>query len=103
MLAIKGGYKGKSKDGSSWYIPTDYEVVCSKDFWEALGRSLEWTETQYRNLESSDVQYRTYQKTGAIYHALTFHEVNMLDGWDAALNWLRHAISERQLVLEEQQ
>lgn len=57
-------------------------------FWQALGKACGW--------EGKDtvIEYSPWVIPMWQYNALRFHEINLTQGWDAAVEWLTNLIKE---------
>lgn len=102
--AIEGGYNGVSHqnqkgrwtgarvlslDDMAW-------VVLDPLFWQALGKACGWNdENKFRMM--GGVAHKINMETGKyipiwIYHAIKFHEINLTQGWDKAVEYLEDLI-----------
>ena len=76
-------------------------------FWQALGKACGWGEEMYANEEEKKVlkdmttpfnadsvfiQPSKSIISGPLYYALKFHEINLTQGWDKAVEWLSDLI-----------
>lgn len=105
--AIEGGYKYKTSESFGWYI-----AVTHADFWQALGKACGWNpwvmtrngnkvktlqEYEYRKAKQelgvnpvggAEIHYvPTY-----IFYGSLFHEINLTEGWDKAVEYLNSLI-----------
>ena len=93
--AIRGGYE-KQRYYFDEFGNWDWEpyecIVCSPLFWQALGKACGWNdENKWRMI--GGVAHKINMETSKyipiwIYHALRFHEINLTQGWDKAVEWL---------------
>jgi len=99
--AMEGGFiysKGHTKKEMDWIInlfsENKYEVVCNPLFWQALGKSCGWEKHPKRQVEFHQ-PLSSFTQTGIEkYHALRFHEINLAEGWDKAVDYLSSLIKE---------
>ncbi len=93
--AIEGGYP----DVLALYGTSDamYRVtVCEPKFWQALGKACGWEMDKNifglgsDRLSKDEKNYSSFSFTGKrwIYCAMCFHEINLTEGWDRAVEWL---------------
>lgn len=78
--AIEGGY-GKYKKTSVFMMTNQF--LFDPLFWKALGRICKWQEM---STSSIVVSGWTYKK------ALRFHEINLTEGWEKAVEYLSELV-----------
>lgn len=84
--AIEGGYKTflSPVDVDFPRCKTLRESMCmDKDFWVSLGKACGWGIDRESYMQFIP-QWRDY--------AIRFHEINLTEGWDAAVSWLNDLI-----------
>jgi len=103
--------KKAQEGGFNAYIPLEKyqghcfkcEYVCDPLFWQSLGKACGWMGYQcvncgYKHFStfgfSECCQFWSSAKTRDRwqYEALKFHEINLTEGWDAAVSWLNDLI-----------
>lgn len=83
--------KKAQEGGFNAYIPLEKyqghcfkcEYVCDPLFWQSLGKACGWCIERESYMQFIP-QWRDY--------ALRFHEINLTEGWDAAVKWLNDLI-----------
>ena len=96
--AIEGGYKWTDPHEDGSY----QEIVCDPFFWQALGKACGW-ENCCGNCggylmkdghcgESSDCWIATFIRPKWQFVSLHFHEINLIEGWDKAVEYLENLI-----------
>ena len=63
----------------------------SSEAWQALGKSCGWNWTD-EALKDPIGEAMPEFNSIHIYHALKFHEINLTQGWDKAVEWLEGLI-----------
>ena len=108
-LAIEGEYKSDilgcftNSVGDVLEVRLDQLAECAylfldKDFWRAIGKVKGWNdENKWRMI--GGFAHKIDMETGKyipvwIYHALTFHEINLKQDLDHAIEWLYNLIKE---------
>ena len=100
--AIEGGWKpfGSIKtDGKNWGVP---EVVANfynqptfildPLFWQALGKACGWEGFYTKGNEENGKRNITDLNPRWEYYALRFHEINLTQSWDKAVEWLEELL-----------
>lgn len=78
--AIEGGYKNATRQG--YEINWEYsEMVLHPSFWKSLSKALKWEDNWYQSGE------------GWKENALSFYEINLIEGWDKAVLWLEDLLT----------
>lgn len=78
------------------HIKYQYPLVLNPLFWQALGKACGWNdENKFRMM--GGVAHKINMETGKyipiwIYHAIKFHEINLTQGWDKAVEYLEDLI-----------
>ncbi len=76
------------KDNGSSFGISHSETVCDSAFWQALGNVCRWDD----NLPSCSLDREKKGNCpychGWIKNGITFHEINLTKGWDAAVAYL---------------
>lgn len=93
--AIEGGYKFDNpyiQNTDPKWIAEHYDygvkaMICDPLFWQALGKVGGWNKY---NLETESAEY-LYWRDGA---AAKFYEINLTEGWDAAVAYLSSLINQ---------
>ncbi len=98
--AIEGGYYGERADMPISHTDGDcslrlhgadyvsmYEMICDPLFWQALGKACGWKE-----LDHCPLCLQKSVTSGWGYHALHFHEINLTEGWEKAVEYLQEII-----------
>ena len=82
--AIEGGWvnvKGATEEQIKVVLEVElknpYRIVCDHLFWQALGKACRWNWLDKRNWK---------------YFAIHFHEINLTQGWDKAVEYLEDLI-----------
>lgn len=103
--AIEGGYKKERYyfDENGNFDDEPYEVVLMKSsFWQALGKACGWEKYYCLKCEkgfttSGIITCPRCLKLGhydeGVGQALTFHRINLTEGWDKAVEYLNSLIS----------
>lgn len=98
--AIEGGWNDKGTFGWSTTNKQtklyNYSmIVLDPLFWQALGKACVWTQI-YKGCGRKDMAMCLCDYDVKIneweYHALRFHEYNLTQGWDKAIEYLEHLI-----------
>lgn len=81
--AIKGGYEEDGFDmeylaNNALYLGEQYRVVCNPLFWQALAKACGWTNNE---------KVKVWK-----FNAHEFHEINLTEGWDKAVEYLLELI-----------
>lgn len=77
--AINGGY---------YAYPIGRLVVLDTKFWEGLGKTCKWTV----DVTDDESGKKLYEIDNWMKHALRFHEINLTEGWDKAVEYLSDLI-----------
>lgn len=94
--AIAGGYRGVSHRNQEGRCTGVYVlkgddiawVVLDPLFWQALGKARGWTDKYIKKNNGSFIYGgKIWLNTG-----LTFHRINLTEGWDAAIIYLKELI-----------
>lgn len=64
---------------------SDEAVVCDPLFWQSLGKACGWDEHFSSGVHLIDIEAWLYQ-------AERFHEINLTEGWEKAINYLTEII-----------
>lgn len=92
--AIEGGYLEPELNP----ILSNEQMVCDPSFWQALSRVCEWKEGKFHYYEfpelGKDGLWDNVEKKHPwwVIRAMTFHEINLTEGWDAAISYLESLI-----------
>lgn len=85
----KPGYKNSSKEEHLYFVihdyeaPTEQEIVCDPIFWQSLGKACGWEEAHKEN---------NFSKAEWVYQGRMFHEINLTEGWNRAVEYLNELI-----------
>ena len=103
--AIEGGWtenEYQNKEGAMWILETgrlDIRLlVLDPLFWQALGKAYEWDDIDLKDdglifwSKQSNKDCRITQLDMWVNYALTFHEINLTEGWDKAVAYLEDLI-----------
>lgn len=85
--AIEGGYKKAPLRQSEWVIGFYKDCVLDPLFWQALGKACGWGNKRTYN-QADQLEVESYWKM----YALRFHEINLTEGWDKAVEYLENLI-----------
>lgn len=79
-----------------------YRIVADPLFWQALGKACGWESKQHPHARISlgfeydqPITEALVQKRihAHVYHALRFHEINLTEGWEKAVEYLKEIIT----------
>lgn len=87
--AIEGGYKPSEMYLEETAYGADYQfhaIFTDPLFWQALGKACGWVGFGYRKTE----EYEGHEER--IERAMTFHELNITQGWNEAVKWLEELV-----------
>ncbi len=73
---------------NDWEKPSHADLVCDKNFWQSLGRAC-----KLRPQKSYKNEFKERVKAGWEHVALNFHEINLTEGWAAAVKYLSEITS----------
>lgn len=85
--AIDGEWKNLKKHNIDWdkmYSddkPSEEEMILDPLFWQSLGKACGWRE--FGTTKIGQPLYDSWK-----YHALLLHEINLNEGWEAAVTYL---------------
>lgn len=99
--AIEGGYANDRPEYARQHLITGFEgdfrfMVIDPLFWQSLGKACGWEGRQSDMVDA--FAYAMSARTGKIpktvwqRNALKFHEINLTEGWDKAVEWLNGLI-----------
>lgn len=100
--AIEGGYNRAESfkdEFGKLYKPKDIAIFTLDPlFWQALGKACRWTEV-YKNCGRKGIkrcicEYDVNMQEWK-YYALRFHEINLTEGWDKAVEYLSDLTQEK--------
>lgn len=100
--AIEGGFEAYQPLENYTAHCFKCEYVCDPIFWQALGKACGWDKNGSRTTHES---YET-EKYGVIeyydvenweYYALRFHEINLTEGWDKAVEYLQEITNTKEV------
>jgi hypothetical protein len=92
-IAIAGGYK------TAWPSSEDKDLknhcICVLDalFWQALGKSCGWKNTGLHKTCLCHKEGREVMEWEI--YAIQFHEINLSEGWNAAVHYLKNLIEKK--------
>lgn len=102
--AIEGGWQPTEPEiyWKNEELKTDIssgDLVCDPDFWKSLEKSIpSWK-------ENTDYNNELYRKSGGLIpmnklnswykYAIKFHEINLTQGWDKAVEWLLSVVESK--------
>lgn len=107
--AIEGGWNPNKIELSipqnkDWFIKNvdKKKTILDPLFWQSLGKACGWNTRKhsfsvkkgvgYVQINYQDEQMSYDLQRTDIYYALQFHEINLTEGWDAAVKWLNEII-----------
>lgn len=97
--AIEGGYANDRPEYARQHLITGFEgdfrfMVIDHLFWQALGKACGWYFCRYHgSVEAGNEEGCSDETHDSWYeNALKFHEINLAEGWDAAVSWLNDLI-----------
>lgn len=98
--AIEGGYKNghiwgkdgvmyilKDESGHQYGMISEEFIVLDPLFWQALSKACGWGNKRTYN-QADQLEVERYWKV----YALRFYEINLTEGWDAAVKYLSDLI-----------
>lgn len=96
--AIEGGYElGKftidnheKGESYNYYSDGNYIVTLDPLFWQALGKACLWNRYS-GNVSHKGIMDFTFEDGCTTCYALRFHEINLTEGWDKAVEYLTQA------------
>lgn len=91
--AIEGGYK--PHDVQPWL---NQETVLDLSFWQSLGKACGWHFCRFHSFMGKDSEAETCHDCTHdewFKRALQFHEINLTEGWDKAVQWLNDLINNK--------
>lgn len=91
------GLEGESAEGKhyDWYHGmNEQEIVCDPIFWQSLQKACDKNGNTDWADEMEITRFGTHKKvkTAWRYNALKFHEINLTEGWDKAVEYLNSLI-----------
>lgn len=103
LKAIEGGYKSSENLIEVWgvYHHVGYGFVLDPLFWQALGKECGWESNQCEKCKSTYPEYvngcvrcggHVSPDKNHLHYALRFHEINLTQGWDKAVEYLEDLI-----------
>lgn len=94
--AIKGGYEKERYyfDSNGNFDDEPYEVVLMKSsFWQSLGKACGWKKTIVEHFEGNKPYVmRMFKGEAWMYPYMHFHEINLTQGFDKAVEYLQELI-----------
>lgn len=94
--ACKGGYIYYNLDSyktpekqadfllTDYDSPSEYELVCDPLFWQSLGKACGWDKDNMFYNENGCYKLISWRRV-----SLKFHEINLTEGWDKAVEYLQ--------------
>ena len=94
--ALDAGYKPSEMYLEETAYGADYQFIAiSTDplFWQALGKACKWEEdTRFADMEDGEISEIMTLYGDWKDNALKFYEINLTEGWDKAVEWLKDLI-----------
>lgn len=101
--AIEGGFKGEYLLGKDEYYGLCWEIesqsfLLDPLFWQALGKacgwenSLGWDKDSIHKYDGDSFDYDEPDKHCAYCQAMHFHEINLTEGWEKAVEYLNELV-----------
>lgn len=81
----------KFSKSTAWKMRCAY-FLCDPLFWQALGRACVWVKDENRITIGDN--YIGKREEWVLY-SLTFHEINLTEGWDKAISWLEDLLTQK--------
>lgn len=71
---------------------TFYSYILDPLFWQALGKACGWNEEPVDKIYSNESMMRSFLVPEWLHISMRFHEINLTQGWDKAVEYLEDLI-----------